>query len=336
MLTRQCHFSYVMFFIAAFCCSTLHAEWFAKTESIMGTEISVTLWHPNTAEGNEAVTSVMAEMHRIDQRFSPYIETSELALVNKNAFSKKINLSLELTALIDKSLYYNKVTQGAFDITFASVARYYDYRNKIAPTDAQTNIAQKGFNSHYLLFDKTHRTLKFANDYVQIDLGGIAKGYAVDRAVSILAAAGIKHATVSAGGDSRVLGDKLGAPWLIGIKNPRISDDSDPRVVIKVPLVDSAISTSGDYERYFIDPKSGERIHHIINPKTGKSASDVISVSIIGPHGIDTDALSTSVFIMGVEKGLGLINGLPDFDAIVIDALGKVHYSAGLEDPTAT
>jgi thiamine biosynthesis lipoprotein len=135
------------------------------------------------------------------------------------------------------------------------------------------------------------------------------------------------HASLSAGGDSRVLGDKRGRPWLVGIKNPRAD-----AVAISLPLDNVAVSTSGDYERYFI-ADSGERVHHIINPRTGKSTSGVNSVTIIGPQGFDTDPLSTSVFVMGPEKGLALINKLPGFDAVIITSQGKVLYSQGLENP---
>src|SRR5690606_39073535 len=118
---------------------------------------------------------------------------------------------------------------------------------------------------------------------IRIDLGGIAKGYAVDRAAEILRGYGVEHATVSAGGDSRLMGDKNGRPWIVGIKNPRAEDDKDALPVIRLPLTDTAVSTSGDYERYFVDEATGERIHHIINPKTGRSATGVISVTVLGP-----------------------------------------------------
>ena len=182
--------------------------------------------------------------------------------------------------------------------------------------------------------DKTRGELSYGHPNIRIDLGGIAKGYAVDRAAEILKRMGIHHATVSAGGDSRLLGDKLGQPWMVGIKNPRPTSKQDA-VITLLPLADSAISTSGDYERFFFDQKSGERIHHILNPKTGKSASEVMSVTILGPKGLDTDPLTKCVWISGVKKGLALINSLPGFDAVIIDKNGKVFYSQGLTPPSA-
>jgi thiamine biosynthesis lipoprotein len=270
-------------------------------------------------------------MHRIDQHFSPYIASSELSRANQQAVlataDKPLVISPELTRLIDKSLYYSRLTDGAFDITFASLARYYDYRKRLTPSEAQRAALLPAINYRLIHLDKQQRTLWFEHPQLYIDLGGIAKGYAVDRGIAILRSHGVMHASLSAGGDSRVLGDKRGRPWLVGIKNPRAD-----AVAISLPLDNVAVSTSGDYERYFI-ADSGERVHHIINPRTGKSTSGVNSVTIIGPQGFDTDPLSTSVFVMGPEKGLALINKLPGFDAVIITSQGKVLYSQGLENP---
>src|SRR5690606_18977506 len=259
------------------------------------------------------------------------IETSELYKVNqlapKASAQKPLAISAELAVIIDKSLYYSRLSEGAFDITFASLARYYDYRKKLTPSEQQREELLPAINYHLVHLDKNNNTLWFGHPKVYIDLGGIAKGYAVDNAIAILKARGIAHGSVTAGGDSRVLGDKQGRPWLVGIKNPRAD-----KVAITLPLENIAVSTSGDYERYFID-EQGERVHHIINPSTGKSAQGVNSVTILGPQGIDTDALSTTVFVMGPEKGLALINRLPGFDAVIITGDGKVLYSNGLTPP---
>ena len=157
------------------------------------------------------------------------------------------------------------------------------------------------------------------------NLGGIAKGYVVERGVDILRARGVTNAIVTAGGDTRLLGDRRGRPWMVGIRDPR----KDGQVAISLPLEDEAVSTSGDYERYF--DEDGVRYHHIIQPSTGLSANGVHSATVFGPDGVTTDALSTSVFVMGVDKGLRMIAALPDYESIVIDANGNVYYSDGLE-----
>jgi thiamine biosynthesis lipoprotein len=158
---------------------------------------------------------------------------------------------------------------------------------------------------------------------VRIDLGGIAKGYAVDRSIALLRDAGTENALVSAGGDTRVIGKRWKHPWQVGIRDPRKQG-----IMTMIPLEDAAISTSGDYERYF--EQDGVRYHHILNPGTGDSAREVQSTSIIGQSATDTDALSTSVFVLGVAKGLDLINRTADTEAIIIDNKGLLHYSDGL------
>jgi len=309
--------------------TTTFGEWISDAQEIMGTKISVTLWHDDKIIGQAAVDAVMADMRRIDSTLSPYKATSLLAQLNDHAFEKRQRLTDELSLLIDKSLYFSRVSHGAFDITFASLGWYYDYHNHKQPTAAQKKKLLPSINYRYLSFDKDQKTLKFTHENVRIDLGGVAKGYAVDRAIEIVQSFGVKHASISAGGDSRLLGDRRGRPWLVGIKNPRLGND-DEQSVIRLPLSDVAISTSGDYERYFVDEKTGEHIHHIINPKTGGSARNVVSVTILGNSGLNTDPMSTTVFVLGVEDGLALVNNLPGFDCIIIDSFGKVHYSAGL------
>lgn len=307
--------------------------WLSDTQAIMGTEVSVTLWHKDSAVAERTIAAVMAEMRRIDAHLSPYIETSALTRMNQKASKAPLKIDDELVLLLDKSLYISALSEGAFDVTFASLGRYYDYRKKLSPSEAQREELLSAIDYRHLKLDKAKRTIFYANPHVYVDLGGIAKGYAVDRAVHIIREAGVTHASVSAGGDSRILGDRRGRPWIVGIKNPRISEASPQDSVIRIPLTDVAVSTSGDYERFFIDEKSGQRIHHILNPKTGKSASGVVSVTILGDHGVDTDPLSTTVFVLGVKKGLALINRLPGFDCIIIDQHGQAHYSDGLMPP---
>lgn len=314
------------------CAPLAHAQWLSDKQPIMGTEIAVTLWAEDKVKGLEAIDAVMQYMRSVDAQFSPYIPSSELAQINARAASETMHISPDMAFLIEKSLYYSQLSQGAFDITFASVGWYYDYRKAIKPTEKQRLSLLPAINYHWLEFDKKKQTLHFAHKNVRIDMGGIAKGYAVDRSIEILKTRGFSHAVVSAGGDTRLLGDKLGQPWRVGVKNPRPHSAAD-EVITLLPLSDSALSTSGDYERFFIDKSTGERVHHIINPKTGKSATDIISVTILGPLGVDTDGLTKCVFILGVEKGLALINRLPGFDTLIIDKHGKTFYSQGLMEP---
>jgi thiamine biosynthesis lipoprotein len=244
--------------------------------------------------------------------------------INRDAFDHAVLLSDEMWALIVRAGEFTELSGGAFDITYASVGHLYDYRLGVAPSDAQIEQARAAIGHRHLLLDRKARSLRFARPGMRIDLGGFAKGHAVDRGAAILAARGITNAIVTAGGDSRVLGDRRGRPWSIAIRDPRRAGD----VVAVLPLEDTAISTSGDYERFF--EKDGVRCHHLIDPATGKSPSSVHSVTILAADGLTTEGLSKSVFVLGVAKGMRLVESLPGVDAVVVDAAGELHFSAGL------
>ena len=289
----------------------------------MGTSVAVELWTSDVEQGRALTRAVLDEMRRIDRLMSSYRSGSELSRINQAAANGPVTVSTELLALIKRALDYSVMTAGAFDITYASAGQHYDYRRSDKPDSTQLSAALPAIDYRHVLVDEASSTIRFLHPGVRIDLGGIAKGYAVDRCIMLLHSAGIGHALVSAGGDTRVLGKRWKRPWQVGIRDPRKQG-----IVTMIPLEDAAISTSGDYERYF--EQDGVRYHHILNPGTGDSAREVQSTSIIGQSATDTDALSTSVFVLGVTKGLELINRLPDTEAIIIDNQGLLHYSDGL------
>ncbi len=299
-------------------------DWHVSEQAIMGTAIRVELWSDEPAQGEAAIRAVMAEMHRIDRAMSPHKPESELSRVNARAAAAPVGLSDEMARLIARALEFSKLSDGAFDITFAGVGHLYDYRQGIRPSDEAIARAREAVGWRNLILDRAARTLRFARDGVRIDLGGFAKGHAVDNAAAILTRHGIRHAIVSAGGDSRVLGDRRGRPWTIAIRDPR----RPAEVVAVLPLEDVAISTSGDYERFF--ERDGVRYHHLIDPRTGKSPSSVHSVTILAADGLTSEGLSKSVFVLGVEQGLRLIESQPGVDAVVVDAAGSLHFSSGL------
>lgn len=303
------------------------AEWFRHTEDgIMGTRIYVELWTDNKAKADESIAAVLAEMRHIDDSMSTYKPTSEVSLVNAQAAAHPVKITPELSGLIRTALEYSRITDGAFDITYASVGFMYDYRKHEKPTEQQ--IAQKlpAVNYRHVILDEKNQTVKFTQPGVRIDFGGIAKGYSVDRSIELLQKRGIEHALVTAGGDSRIIGDRFGKPWVVGIRHP----DNKDQVIARIPLVDAAISTSGDYERYF--EEDGVRYHHIIDPHTGHSASKVRSATVISSIGATrTDGLSKTAFVLGAEKALEIFNRLDDIDAIIVTPEGKVLYSKNLE-----
>jgi thiamine biosynthesis lipoprotein len=305
------------------------AEWLERVEDgIMGTRITVELWADDKAQGQAAIEAVLAEMRRIDESMSTYKPTSEVSMVNARAAQGPLKISPELCDLLNTALDYSRVTDGAFDITYASVGYLYDFRHHVRPGEEQIRQALPGVDYRHVVLDPAQHTVRFTQPGVRIDLGGIAKGHAVDQGIALLQKRGFEHALVTAGGDSRIIGDRFGKPWVVGIRHPDRKDE----VIARIPLEDAAISTSGDYERYF--DEDGMRYHHIIDPGTGHSASKVRSATIIGPSATRTDGLSKTAFVLGPEKALEIYNRLDDIDAILVTPDGRVLYSKGLEAPS--
>jgi FAD:protein FMN transferase len=301
--------------------------WMKRDEAIMGTAISVELWCDDRVAGESAIAAVMEEMHRIDRAMSPYKPESELSRINRDAGSGAVSISAEMARLLSRAHDFSQLSGGAFDITYAAVGHLYDYRERIRPSDEEIRRACAAVGYRNLTLDMRARTVRFARAGMRIDLGGFAKGHAVDNAASILRHRHIRHAIVSAGGDSRVIGDRRGRPWTIGIRDPRRPGE----MAALLPLEDVSISTSGDYERCF--EADGKRFHHVIDPATGRSPSSVRSVTILAEDGLTTEALSKTVFVLGLEKGMRLIESQRGVDAVVVDAHGELHYSSGLLAP---
>lgn len=302
------------------------AGWYSADEAIMGTAIHAELWCPEHRLAQAAIAAVMGEMHRIDAAMSPHKQDSELSRINRDAARAPVAVSREMFELLARSIEFSKLSGGAFDITFAAVGQLYDYRSGVAPTQAELAVARAAVGYQNLALDAGTGTVRFLRPGMRIDLGGFAKGHAVDNCAVILRGLGIENAIVSAGGDSRLLGDRRGRPWTVGIRDPRKAG----QVVALLPLVDTAVSTSGDYERYF--ERDGVRFHHVIDPRTGKSPDAIQSVTVLAPDGLTTEALAKCVFVMGLEAGLQLVESCAGADAVVVDASGRLHYSSGLLD----
>lgn len=311
--------------LTALCAS---AEWYSHAFDVMGTRSKVEFeWH-DKVQANELMQAVEAEMNRIDRLMSPYKKTSELTKINNEAFIKPIKISTEMFTLLQRSLYYSELTRGAFDISFSSVGYLYDYRNNQKPSAQELKGLKNAINYQKIDLDEKTSTVYFSDNRIKIDLGGIAKGHAVDQCIRLLQAAGVKNAYVNAGGDSRLIGRKHDRLWYIGIKHPRDKD----KLLANLPLEAIALSTSGDYERFFIE--GDIRYHHIIDPKTGDSARAVQSATILAENSTMADALSTSIFILGVERGMSLINSIPHVSAIMVDKHGKLFLSKDMAPAT--
>lgn len=294
----------------------------------MGTRVSVDLWHEDAAVAGQLIERVLDEYRRIDGAMSTYRADSEISRINAGAAERAMPIGAELLELVDIALGISAKSGGAFDISYESVGYLYDFRTGRHPDAAAIAAVLDAVDYRQIALDRAARTIRFGRQGMRINLGGIAKGYAVEQGARILRAAGIESALLNAGGDTRVLGDRRGQPWIVGIRHPR----AEGEFATRLPLVDEAISTSGDYERFF--EEDGRRYHHIINPATGEPTSTVLSATVIGPDATMTDGLSTTVFVLGAEAGIALIeSAYPGYEAIVVDPAGRLHFTAGLVEP---
>ncbi len=305
--------------------SPAEAEWHAANQEKMGTRIDVQVWHADPAKAAELIALAMSEFDRIEAAMSTYRESSEISRVNRDAAARPVPVSQELYDLIARALKLSELTEGAFDISYDSVGQLYDFRARERPDVAAIESGLAALDYRLVELRPEVHAIAFAREGVRINLGGIAKGHAVESVVGVLRAAGVQHALATAGGDTRLLGDRRGKPWVVGIRDPDVETD----LVTRLALSDEAISTSGDYERFF--DEDGQRYHHIISPSSGDSARASRSVTVIGADATLTDGLSTSLFVLGPEAGLKLIESLDGYEAVIVDAARQLHFSSGLD-----
>ncbi|MBT8442999.1 MAG: FAD:protein FMN transferase [Gammaproteobacteria bacterium] len=307
------------------CPALAHADWYSDTQNKMGTRVQIEIWHEDADAAAALIDTGMREFDRIEQSMSTYIAESEISRINDTAADGPVAVGSELFALISRALELSELTGGAFDITYDSVGQLYDYRENRRPEAAAIEEALPALDYRLVELDSEASTIRFSRPGVRINLGGIAKGYACESVVNVLRDNGVTNALVNAGGDTRLLGDRGNGPWIVGVRDP----EDETGVVTRLAAVDEAVSTSGDYERFFI--ADGVRYHHILSPATGKSIDGVRSVTVVGPDATMTDGLSTSVFVLGPEGGLDLIEKLPDYEAIVIDSERGIRLSRGFQ-----
>ncbi|MCE7902683.1 MAG: FAD:protein FMN transferase [Gammaproteobacteria bacterium PRO9] len=320
---RTCNrLSFILLLLLA---ANAHAGWYTDTSGKMGTRIEIQIWADSEEQARPLLAAGMAEFDRIESWMSTYKPDSEISRVNRLAAHEAVVISPELFDIVQRSLEMSVLSHGAFDITFDSVGRLYDFRKDVRPDADEIRENLPDINYRHVELDPAKSTIRFSKEGTRINLGGIGKGYACDKVANLLRKAGVTSGRVNAGGDTRLIGDRHGKPWVVGIRDPDVED----RWVTRLALDNEAMSTAGDYERYF--DEKGVRYHHIIDPKTGDSARSMRSVTVIGPDATMTDGLDDSVFILGVEDGLALINATPGYEAVLVDAKGDVHFSNGLK-----
>jgi thiamine biosynthesis lipoprotein len=304
------------------------AEVFRENTSVMSTVIEVTVDAAAEGEARAVFSSVDRELRRIEGQMSEWLDTSPVSAVNRAAGEGPVKVPKELFNVISAALKVSEISGGAFDITWASMRGLWDFRpgheRKPRPEEVKARLGLVDYRA--VVLDPAESTVFLKKKGMAIGLGGIAKGYAVDKAMELVLRSGITNAIIKAGGDMRVQGsDAGGAGWEIGIQDPR----DRRRLMARLSLSNVSISTSGDYERFFI--KEGVLYHHIMDPRTGYQAKEARSVTVIGPDTMTTDALSTAIFVLGPEKGLELAKRLPGIEVLIVDRSGAVSSSGGMD-----
>jgi thiamine biosynthesis lipoprotein len=296
----------------------------------MGTEVRIAIFTEDEEGARRAAAAGLKEIARLEGLMTTWRPDSEVSRVNAQAGVAPVHVSDEVLEVVEMAQRASRMSDGAFDITFEALHGLWkfdeDLEKKI-PSDAEIKARLPLVDYRQVAVDRRGKTLFLKKRGMRINLGGIAKGYAVDRAVAVLRKAGFQNAIVQAGGDLMCAGDKDGQPWTAGIRDPR-GDRNDAFAALR--LSNHAFSTAGDYERFFI--LDGQRYHHILDPKTGKPATRSRSVTIYAPSALLADALDDAVFILGWKRGIDMIERLDDVGAVVVDADGQLHVSSRVKD----
>ncbi len=280
-------------------------------------------------KAQRAIDAAFMEMERLGYLLNFYSDKSELSLINRNAGIEAVKVSDDTMEIMGKALFASELTDGAFDPTLGPVVKLWDFQEKRIPDEKSIREKMKEIGYRHIILDKARGMVYLDRKGMQIDLGGIVKGFAADKAVVVLRREGISSGIVSVGGEVRAFGKRPdGEMWNVGIQNPR-QQGKDDELIAAVGLLDRAASTSGDYEKFF--EKDGIRYHHILDPKTGYPVSLCRSVTVIAPEAAMTDAFATGVFVLGPQSGLALLKKL-DFEGIIVGSDGAILVTDGLKD----
>jgi thiamine biosynthesis lipoprotein len=296
-----------------------------KTETIMGTQVSITVVARDRDQGEAAIEAGMAEVRRFDDMMSLYKDSSEITEINRAAGKRPVRVSPEMIEIVEKAAEISLRSGGVFDVTVGPLVVLWQMRLKEGkvPTDGEIAGVRRLVNYRNIIVDKKASTIFLRREGMIMDLGGM-KGYIADQVADLFKRRGITNALIALAGDIWALGHREdGKPWRIGVQHPREKD----RTLAVLELSDRYVCTSGDYERFVIREK--KRYHHIIDPRTGMPSTGVISVTLVGERGALIDPLAKVPFILGVEKGLGLVRDY-GAEAIIVDDQGKVTSTSGI------
>lgn len=318
----------LLIFTSLFILSIQAQKIYKQSTQLMGCGFEITVVAASEAESDRFIDMAIAEMQRVEKLISSWDSSSQTSLINRNAGIQVVVVDAELIGLIKRSIALSKLTDGAFDISYASMDRIWRFDGSMKEMPdlvrIKSSVEKVGFEN--IIVDEENSTVFLKEKGMKIGFGGIGKGYAADKAKELLLNNGIESGIINAAGDMNCWGTQPGGKaWEVAITNPL--DKSKTFGIL--PIHGRAVVTSGDYEKYV--EFNGKRYAHIINPKTGYPATGIISVTVFAPKAELADALATSIFVMGIETGLDRVNQLPNIEAIIIDENGAIFESKHIE-----
>lgn len=322
----------LFFFLFVISSTTTFAQHiYKRTLKLMGSRYEITVVAQNEAKGNTYIDEAVAEINRIEKLISSWKPSSETSKINKNAGIKPVKVSAELFNLIKRTKKISELTDGAFDISYASMDKIwkFDGSMKKMPSEEKikASVAKVGYKK--IILNKEKSTVFLRLKGMKIGFGAIGKGYSADRAKKLLIKKGVSAGIINASGDMNTWGKQPdGSEWKVAITNPMDKN----KAFALLPIDNEAVVTSGNYEKYVIF--NGKHYTHIINPKTGYPSSGIISATVFAPKAELADAFATSVFVMGKDVGLDRINQLPKIECIIIDDKGNIFTSKNIKIDT--
>lgn len=297
---------------------------------VMGSALRVAVWSEDRGGATRVTRRVFDEFDRLDRLLSVWHPGSDVSRLNASAGQGPVRISHDTRRVLQAALEAGRQTHGKFDITFGALADVWrfdhDQDNRV-PTSSEVATRLPFVDFTAVTVDDTGGTAEIQRAGVRVHLGGIGKGFAIDRAVSLLRDAGFQHFLLQAGGDLYAAGTHGDRPWRVGLHDPRGREDGS---FATIELRDETFSTSGDYERFFI--ADGVRYHHLLDPDNGQPARGCRSVTVLARDALTADWASTGVFILGPEAGMSLVETLPDVEAVIVTADNEVLVSSGLQD----
>ncbi|MGB5654290.1 MAG: FAD:protein FMN transferase [Robiginitalea sp.] len=301
---------------------------FKRVLKLMGSRFEITVVAQNKTQADYHIDQAVAEISRIEKLISSWDPASETSEVNRQAGIQPIKVSAELFELISRCIELSKLTDGAFDISYASMDRLWKFDGSMkelpSAQEIKASVARVGYQK--ILIDEISQTIFLRENGMKIGFGAIGKGYAADMAKDLLLREGVVAGIINAAGDMSSWGTQPGGkPWQVAITNPMDKTKSFGLL----PMGEGAVVTSGDYEKFV--RFNGKRYSHIMDPRTGYPATGIISATVFAPKAELADALSTALFVMGIETGLDRINQLEGIECIIVDDSGKLFTSQRID-----